>query len=161
MPKKSDTLIICEDPKFSGTGRQRVLLNLTLRTATFENCHWPRKFLTGGYESVRVCRFEDIHAAHDFLSGKHRGTFLRIVLMLGHLIHIPVNANQLGSIFISTAYGRCRVFTDWNGFNEFRDAVHHICKQSPGRNWADDPRFIPLYALVIFSIVAGLIWCLL
>ena len=152
MLDPADKIVVCESP-VPGLGQQRVVLNLSL--------HCPRKFFSSGCEAKRICRFEDLHAAHDFLSGEHHGTFLRTVIRLGHLINVPVKADELGSIFISTDFGRCRVFADWTGFDEFRNEIHEICKQSPRGHWSDDPRMIPLYVVIILGITGGLIWWLL
>ena len=161
MPLTMDTRIICEDPDFPGPDRRRIILDLSEQTATFENCHWPRKSLSSGYDAVCVCRFEDLLAAHDFLSGEHRGRWLRTVLSLGHLTSVAVKPSELESIFISTSFGRCRVFADWNGFEEFRQGLREVCKASPAGHWSDDPRLIPLYVVIMLAVAGGLIWWLL
>lgn len=161
MAETSETLITCEDRHFAGPGRRRVVIDLAAATVTFENCHWRRSFLSFGCESIRVCQLDEIAAAHDFLSGKHRDHGIRTVLTLGYLTGNSPSADQLASIFISTAHGRCRVFADWAGFEDFRDTIQHICERTSGGHWSDDPRLIPLYVLAIFAIVGGLLWWLL
>lgn len=133
MAKEPSTVIICSNPDFS---QQRVILDPSKRTVVFENCHQPRSGIGISGDAERVCQFEEIHAVHDFLTGNHRGTFLRIVLFLGRLVHAPANASNLGSIFISTASGRARIFANWKGFSELRSRLHQICDEQPARQWS-------------------------
>jgi hypothetical protein len=60
----NDALIICDNPDSSG---QRLVLNLTQRTAIFENCHSPRSGIGGfGFEPVCECKFDDFSCARFF-----------------------------------------------------------------------------------------------
>lgn len=139
---------------------QRVVLDRIQRTVTFENCHLPRSGLGLGCEQRRVCQFEEIVAARDFLIGEHRGRVLRLIFLLGRLIHIPTNANEQGALWISTQFGRARVFANWSQFAELRSLLREICsQQSTKGHWEDDPRMIPVFVVLIFAIVGGIIWC--
>jgi len=141
----NDTLIICENPD---SRDQRVVLNLTQRKASFENCHSPRSGIGG---------FGEILAVNDFLTGDHRGLFYRLIFAFSH-----VNSGDLASVFISTDFGRSRIFAKWNGFIELRSELRQIClQQSRSGHWEDDPRLMPLYLVVMFAIVGGIIWLLL
>ena len=151
----NETLIICENPDSSD---QRVVLNLTQRTASFENCHSPRSGIGGfGFEPIRECNFDEILAINDFLTGDHRGLFYKLIFAFSH-----VNSGDLASVFISTDFGRSRIFAKWNGFPELRSELRQICsQQSRSGHWEDDPRLMPLFLVLIFAIVGGIIWLLL
>jgi hypothetical protein len=151
----NDALIICDNPDSSS---QRLVLNLTQRTAVFENCHSPRSGIGGfGFEPFRECNFDEILAVNDFLTGDHRGLFYKIIFTFSH-----VNAGDLASVFISTDFGRSRIFAKWNGFAELRSELRQICSQQSRRgHWEDDPRLMPVYVVMIFAIVGGIIWLLL
>ncbi len=151
----NETLIICENPDSSG---QRVVLNLTQRTASFENCHSPRSGIGEfGFEPIRECSFNEILAVNDFLTGDHRGLFYKLIFAFSH-----VNSGDLASVFISTDFGRSRIFAKWNGFPELRSELRQICsQQSRSGLWEDDPRLMPLFLVLIFAIVGGIIWLLL
>ena len=151
----NDALIICDNPDSSG---QRLVLNLTQRTAIFENCHSPRSGIGGfGFEPVCECKFAEILAVQDFLTGNHRGLFYRIIFTFSN-----VNAGNLASVFISTDFGRSRIFAKWNGFAELRSELRQICSQQSRRGrWEDDPRLMPVYVVLILAIVGGIIWLLL
>ena len=154
--KFNDTLIICDNPDSSD---QRLVLNLIQRTASFENCHSARSGIGGfGSEPVRECNFDEILAVNDFLTGDHRGLFYKIVFVFSH-----VNSGDLASVFISTDFGRSRIFAKWNGFAELRSELRQICsQQSRSGHWEDDPRLVALYlGPLMFAIVGGIIWLLL
>jgi hypothetical protein len=153
--KFNDELIVCENPDSSD---QRVVLNLTQRIAIFENCHSPRSGIGGfGFEPIRECNFTEIFAANDFLTGDHRGLFYKLIFTFSH-----VNSGDLASVFISTDFGRSRIFAKWNGFPELRSELRQICsQQSRSGHWEDDPRLMPLFLVLIFAIVGGIIWLLL
>ena len=157
----SETILVCEDYDSPADVRRRIVLNFTRRTATFENCHESRAFLSLGSEAIRECRFDELLAVHDFFLGERRLGLLRGVLAAGPLVHSHTTGREMESIIISTAQGRCRVFADWDGFVELREALRKICSASPGGHWSDDPRLIPVYFVVIAAIVAGIIWLLL
>ena len=149
--KFNDKLIVCENPDSSD---QRVVLNLTQRTASFENCHSPRSGIGGfGFEPIRECNFDEILAVNDFLTGDHRGLFYKLIFAFSH-----VNSGDLASVFISTDFGRSRILAKWNGFPELRSELCQICsQQSRSGHWEDDPRLMPLYLVVMFAIVGGII----
>lgn len=156
----SDAIIDCVNP--DGATAQRVIVNMTRRTVTFINCHQPRSGLGLGFEAERVCGFDEILAAHDFLTGEHRGPFLRLVFFLGRLIHMPADSAAMGSLFISTTTGRARVFSQWVAFPALRARLREICADRPQAGpWTDNPAFLPLFLIVIFAIVGGIIWFLL
>ena len=161
MPSPDVDLITCENLDFPGPGRQCVVVDPNTKTVLFECCHCPRGFLSAGYEARRVCTFSDVLATHDFLSGEHRGNWLRTIFTLGQLVDVPDQTKELGSIFISTSHGRCRVFADWRGFPELREAMQQICEPTKAGHWQDDPRWIPVYVIGMLAIVGGLIWWLL
>lgn len=141
---------------------QRVIVDATRRTVTFVNCHQPRTGLGYGFETERVCDLDEILAVHDFLTGEHRGAFLRMLFFLGHLIHMPVDPGSMESIFVSTTNGRARIFAGWSGFAELRSRLREACSQrSQNGPWTDNPAFLPVFLIVIFAIVGGLIWLLL
>ena len=153
--KFNDEVIVCENPDSSD---QRVVLNLTQRTVIFENCHSPRSGIGGfGSEPVRECNFDEILAVNDFLTGNHRGLFYKLIFAFSH-----VNSGDLASVFISTDFGRSRIFAKWNGFPELCSELRQICsQQSRSGHWEDDPRLMPLFLVLIFAIVGGIIWLLL
>lgn len=138
-----------------------MLLDFEQQTVTFENCHQSHHFLATGCDAMHVCPFADLRGANDFLSGDKPGKGIRAVLGLGRITGVHPGAEQLASLFISTATGRCRVFAHWDGYAEFRTAVLERCVDSPGARWSDDPRMIPVYAALMIAVVAGIIWILL
>lgn len=148
------TLVVCINPQFTG---QRVSIDATERTVTFENCHQSRRFTAVGFESVRVCRFDEILAVHDCNSIEHEDCHLldRIVFALVHMLQ---GDGDLGSLFISTATGRSRVFTNWNGFDAFRTTLRQIPTTSQKGYWEDDPRLITLFVVILFTVVIGLVF---
>ena len=82
--------------------------------------------------------------------------------MMGRLIHVNARAEDLASIFVSTAAGRSRIFATWNGFPELRTCLKEISsKHSRLGHWADNPKMMPLFMIAIFAIVFGIIWLLL
>ena len=159
MAANSRVDLVCENPNRNG---QRVSVNLSEQTVTFFNCHQLRSGPGVGFEPVRVCSFEEIVDVHDFLVGEHRGTFLRVLLIMGRLIHVNARAEDLASIFVSTATGRSRIFATWNGFPELRTCLKEISsKHSRLGHWADNPHMMPLFMIAMFAIVFGIIWLLL
>lgn len=84
-----------------------------------------------------------------------------MLLGLGQATGVHTGGQPLGSMFISTTTGRSRVFAHWRGYAELRTALRELCQDSPGGHWADDPRWMPVYAVVLLAIVGGLIWALL
>ena len=133
----SESVLVARNLQYPGPAQQRIVLDARDQSITFENCHWPRGFWTWRGEERRVCRFEDILAVHDFGLGKHR------------------------SVFISTRFGRCRVFADWAGYAPLREALSRITTVTERGSWQDDPRWMPVYVLVIGAIVAGILYLLL
>lgn len=131
------SVLVARNPKYWGPGQQRIVLDARDQSITFENCHWPRSFWSWRGEERRVCQFEDILAVHDFGLGQHR------------------------SVFISTRFGRCRVFADWEGYAQVREALSRIATVTERGSWEDDPRWIPVYCVVIVAIVAGILYLLL
>lgn len=154
--RPEDDVVVAASPDIPG---QRIVVDRRQRTVTFENCHLPRSGLGLGCEQRRVCQFEEILAVRDFLIGEHHGRILRLIFLLGHLIHIPTNAKDQGSLWISTPSGRTRVFANWSHFAELRSLLKEICSpQSTKAPWEDDPRMIPVFFVLIFAIVGGIIW---
>jgi hypothetical protein len=123
MAENSSVDLVCENANRKG---QRVSVNLSEQTVTFFNCHQQRSGLGVGFEPERVCSFEELVAVYDFLVGEHREIFLRILLMMGRLIHVNARTEDLASIFVSTATGRSRIFATWNGFPELRTSLREI-----------------------------------
>lgn len=156
-PTDSD-VIDCWNPR---NPSQRVVVDLEEDTVPSCNCHEPRKFTAIGMEPTRVCGFDEIHAVHDFMTGDHSGWAYRIIFMLGHLIYMPVKDSEMSSIFISTAYGRARIFANWEEFDSLCDGLRHNSSASGVGHWSDNPRLIPVYAVVLVVILTGLIWLLL
>lgn len=155
----NDVVVDCFNPN---APTQRVILNPTLRTVTFHNCHQARSGLGIGLEPERVCSFDEILATYDFLTGEHRGQWLRALFFLGPLVGVHVRPAAMSSIFISTTAGRARIFAEWIAFTQLRSQLREICSQHPRKgNWSDNPAFGPLFLIVIFGIVGVLIWFLL
>ena len=157
-----DAPVVCEDRSGPDGRRPRVTVDPGRRVVVFDHCHHPRTALSAGPEPRRVCPFEDVHAARDFLQGDHRGWGLRTALGAGRLVGLAGPANELGSIFVSTAAGRARVFANWHGFPAFREAIREVAAASEqGGSWEDDPRIIGLGVVVIGVVVAAIVWALL
>ncbi|MGC1273631.1 MAG: hypothetical protein WBC44_08000 [Planctomycetaceae bacterium] len=144
-------ILISEDPTCAGV---RIVVDAASRTVTFHHCHIPRSFLTVHSDAVRVCRFDEILAAHDFGPSQQRGFFLLISLAgLGGVDH--------RSLFISTPHGRCRVFANWSHFEELHDALQQVATGTGRGSWEDDPRVILPIALLIGAVILAVIWLLL
>jgi hypothetical protein len=154
-------LLIAEDERYPAEDRPRIIFDPQSQTVCFERCHQSRSFLAVGVEPFRVCPFRDIRSVTDFLSGDHRGTAVKAVLAAGPLVHSHSTAADLASYFISTSTGRCRVFSHWQNFAELREALAGIVPVDARPHWSENPRLIPLFAIVLIAIVAGLIYWLL
>lgn len=128
---------------------------MAARTATFENCHYPRNFLAFWFDKERVVPFDEILASHDYMLGDNpaygmRALGLATILTGGHGAFSP---KVQASLAISTAHGRSRVFHDWHNFAAFRLALRQIAPHGAGGHWADNPRIMmPLGLLIAFAI---------
>jgi len=153
--RSEESGISCHNPAASG---QRIRILKESRTVVFSHCHHSRGAFGLAPEMERVVSFDEILGTRDFLTGSHRGTWLRILLRLGS----PLPAERLASVFISTRFGRARVFASWRGFAEIRRQLHAItAAKSNSVPLSEDPRMIPVFVVLLLGVTAGMIWILL
>jgi len=154
---ESSGRVVC----WNARGQERVEVDFIQRTVLFENCHQPRSGV-GFTERELICGFEDICGVRDFLVGQHRGAFYRLLFALAPLAGTAVNARGLSSCFVSTATGRTRIFAEWAGFAEVREALLRISSESSCRQpWSDQAWAGPVVAAMALLVTGVIVWLLL
>jgi len=152
--------LVAEDIRCPFEQRPRISIDPELRIVQFECCHVSRSFFTSGFQPLHTCAFDEIVGIADFLHGSRKAPVTRFILAAGRLISIHVTPQELASTFVITETGRCRMFANWNGFEEVRAQLAEIAPGQSRIPLSEDIRLMPLYVLGMLAVVGGIVWAL-